>query len=162
MRVLLAFMAFALCLAEGLRASLLLKRRAALIEELCELLSGFAIEIRCCAPTLDELCERAGGTFADLLKGCRADAPDIITAWENACKKLSELPCCRKDEAELMRTLGRSLGRSDAAGELSLLAMYKEKLETLGREAREEFAGKGKLFRSVGTLCGIGAAILII
>ncbi len=162
MRVLLSFLAFALCFAEGLRQSTLLKRRACLIEDLCGLLNGFAIEIRCCAPTLDELCEKAQGTFADMLKDCRADAPDIITAWDNACERLAALPCCKKDEAELMRTLGRSLGRSDAAGELSLLDMYKEKLETLGKAAREDAEGKGKLFRSVGTLCGIGAAILII
>ncbi len=162
MRILLSFLAFALCFFEGLRQSTLLKRRACLIEELCGLLNGFAIEIRCCAPTLDELCEKAEGTFADILKGCRADAPDIITAWESACEKLAALPCCKKDEAELMRALGRSLGRSDAAGELSLLEMYREKLETLSKAAQEDFAGKGKLFRSVGTLCGIGAAILII
>lgn len=161
MRIILALTAFLLCLAWGARQSLLLKRRTALLEELSRMLGEFEIEIRFAAPTLDILCEKAEGCFADILRECRGSC-DIKTAWEQACGRLSALPCCHDEERELLLSLGRSLGTSDISGQLSLIELHSEKLSALGRSAAEESAKKGKLFRSVGALCGIGAAVLII
>ncbi len=160
MRVMLALTAFLLCLATGARKSLLLKRRTAFLEELSRMLNEFEIEIRFAAPTLDILCEKAEGSFADILRECRGGS-DIKTAWEQACGKLAEMPCCRAEERELLLSLGRSLGTCDISGQLSLIELHSEKLNALKREAAEESAKKGKLFRSVGALCGIGAAVLI-
>lgn len=161
MRVLLALAAFLLCLACGIRSSLLLKRRTALLEELSRMLGEFKIEIRFAAPTLDTLCDKAEGCFADILRECR-ERLDIKSAWERACGRLSELPFCRAEERELLLSLGRSLGTSDVSGQLSLIELHSEKLNALAKAAAEEFAAKGKLFRSVGALCGVGAAVLII
>lgn len=160
MRVILALTAFLLCLASGIRQSLLLKRRTALLEELSRMLGEFEIEIRFAAPTLDILCEKAKGSFADILRECRVDC-DIKSAWEQACGRLAALPCCHAEESELLLSLGRSLGTSDISGQLSLIELHSEKLNALRKNAAEESAKKGKLFRSVGALCGIGAAVLI-
>lgn len=160
MRAILALAAFLLCFAFGARQSLLLKRRAALLEELSRMLNGFEIEIRFAAPTLDALCEKAEGSFAEMVREYRRDG-DIKYAWERACVGLGSLPCCRAEESELLLSLGRSLGTSDISGQLSLIGLHAEKLDALRRSADEEAAGKGKLFRSVGALCGIGAAVLI-
>ena len=160
MRTILALAAFLLCFAYGARQSLLLKRRAAFLEELSRMLGGFEIEIRFAAPTLDILCEKAEGGFADILRECCCDN-DIKSAWERACGRLRALPYCRAEESELMLSLGRSLGTSDISGQLSLIGLHSEKLNALRKSAAEESAKKGKLFRSVGALCGLGAAVLI-
>lgn len=161
MRILLAFTAFILCCALGMRKSLLLKRRTELLDELSRLMGEFEIEIRYAAPTLDRLCERAEGSFAEIVRDIRAET-DIKTAWEQACGRLSALPYCKTEETELLLSLGRSLGTCDVNGQLSLIELHSEKLNALRKAAAEESLKKGKLFRSVGTLCGIGAAVLII
>ena len=125
------------------------------------MLSCFAIEIRCSAPTLDELCERARGRFAELLRERRSICEDFHTAWEQACGSLTQNGF-GEEEAELLRELGKSLGTSDAAGQLKLLELNEERIAALYSSAEADYAAKGKLFRSVGMLCGIGAAILII
>lgn len=160
MRLILAAAAFMICFAFGARQSLLLKRRAALLEELSRMLNEFEIEIRFAAPTLDILCEKAKGGFADILRECRGEN-DIKSAWEQACVRLKTLPYCHAEEGELMLSLGRSLGTSDISGQLSLIELHSQRLNALGKSAAEEAAKKGRLFRSVGALCGIGAAVLI-
>ena len=160
MRTILAMAAFLLCFVFGVRQSLLLKRRAAFLEELSRMLSEFEIEIRFAAPTLDILCEKAEGDFADIIRECRRDN-DIKSAWEQACGRLKVLSYCHAAESELMLSLGRSLGTSDISGQRSLIELHSEKLGALRKSASEESAKKGKLFRSVGALCGIGAAVLI-
>ena len=162
MRVVLAAAAFLLCATAGIRKSLLLRKRRELLEQLSAMLCGFAIEIRCTAPTLDELCERAVGEFADMVRKKRETAADIRSAWESACLELAALPCCKNEEAELMKELGLSLGKSDAAGQLALIELYRERLSCFEKSAAEELSQKGKLFRSLGVLCGIGVAIVII
>ena len=138
MRAILAMAAFLLCFVFGVRQSLLLKRRAAFLEELSRMLSD----------------------FADIIRECRRDN-DIKSAWEQACGRLKALSYCHAAESELMLSLGRSLGTSDISGQLSLIELHSEKLSALRKSASEESAKKGKLFRSVGALCGIGAAVLI-
>lgn len=162
MRIFIALAAFALCFAVGTRKSLLLKRRVTLLEELVRLLNEFAIEIRCTAPTLDELCGQARGSFAEMLRECREESTDIKSAWEKACGQLSQLSCCGTEEYEIMLSLGQSLGTCDVQGQLSLLELHSEKLSSVRQAAADEYARKGKLMRSVGALCGIGAAILIV
>ena len=144
------------------RISLLLKKRLELLEELSSMLCGFEIAMRCTAPPLDELFGEAVGTFAEMVRKQRQNAPDIRAAWEKACAELKLLPCCKPEEAALLSELGASLGKSDAAGQLSLIALYRERTALLAKCAAAEAAQKGKLFRSLGMLCGIGAAIMII
>lgn len=161
MRAAAAAAAFILCLAAGLRHSAALKRRAELLGELVVMLKLFGIEIRCCAYPLDELCERAEGRFAELVRAAREHCPDIRSAWERACSQMRGSGYGAA-ETELMRELGKSLGTSDIAGQETLLALHGERLSALYEQAAADYAKKGKTFRSVGLLCGAGAAVLLI
>lgn len=161
MRILAALVAFALCAAAGARKARLLKDRKVIIDELIAMLCEFSIGIRCTASTFDELCASAKGRFADYLRESRASAPDIRAAWETACEKLKALACCG-DEADILLELGSSLGKSDAEGQLALIELYKNRLCACSSAAADDLNKKGKLFSSVGMLCGIGAAIIII
>lgn len=156
----LALAAFALCALSGLGRSRLAKRRCELLAELVRLLAGFGVKIRCTAPTLGELIEQDGGLFAQLVREERS-AGDIRAAWAAACGRLEALPFCRKDEAALMRALGQALGKSDRAGAVQTLELYEGQLSALYEAARAEYAEKGRLFRSVGALCGLGAAVML-
>ena len=61
-----------------------------------------------------------------------------------------------------MRSLGRELGTSDCAGQEQLLELYFERISALYEKAAAESGKKARLFRSVGFLCGAGAAVLLI
>ena len=161
MKPLLALTAFFLCAAAGWRKSLMLSQRKKLLSELSAMLVGFSIGIRCTAATLDELCDRAEGRFAQLLLSCREECPDIRSAWEAACDRLSAQPLFA-EEAALLREFGAKLGSTDAAGQLALIELYGGRLSEREKSAADELSKKEKLYRSVGALCGLGAAIIII
>lgn len=159
-RHILAAAAFVLCVLAGLGKCRTAKRRCELLSELVRMLSGFSVRIRCTAPTLEELIGEDSGIFAQLVReelrsGC------IRSAWVAACERLRALPYCREEEAALLKKLGQSLGRSDREGEICTLNLYGEQLSALSEAAREEYSRKGRMFRSVGALCGLGAAIMI-
>lgn len=156
----IAITAFALCALAGLGRSRLAKRRCELLAELVGLIAGFSVKIRCTAPTLAELIEQENGLFAQLVREERAGG-DIRAAWAAGCGRLAELPFCHKEEAALMQALGQALGKSDRAGAVQTLELYEGQLSALYEAARAEYEEKGRLFRSVGALCGLGAAIMM-
>lgn len=162
MNILPALAVFAICTALGLWKSSQLKKRALLLSQLKQLTEELAAGMRYTAPTLDELSDSCSGIFGELLKEAQKDTADIKSAWEAAASALSELSYAEKSESELMLRLSQKLGTCDTEGQLSMLSMYSEKLKRLLTEAEENAKTRGKLFRSVGTLLGAGAAILII
>lgn len=157
-----ALVIFAICTAFGLWKSGELKKRVLLLSQLKQLTEELSSAMRYTAPTLDELSDSCGGLFGELLTEARKGTPDIKAAWEAAASALSELSYAEKSEAELMLKLSQRLGTCDSEGQLSMLSMCSEKLKRLSAEAEENAKTRGKLFRSVGTLLGLGAAILII
>ncbi len=162
MNIFPALAVFASSMAFGLWKSSQLRKRALLLSQLKQLTEELAAAIRYTAPTLDELSESCGGIFGELLKDARSDTADIKSAWKAAALLLGELSYTEKSEAELMQKLGQKLGTCDTEGQLSMLSLYRDKLKRLSEEAEENAQVRGKLFRSVGTLLGAGAAILII
>lgn len=162
MKIIPAGLVFFVCCGTGLLRSMRLRRRLELLSELRQMLAEFSVGISFTAPTLDELAQSACGIFGKLLRGCREELPDIKSAWERACQSLERYSWCGAEEAGLLKSLGRSLGTSCAQGQLSLIALYAERLESLERSASEEYERKGKLFRSVGALAGAAAAVLIL
>lgn len=146
----------------GLWKSSVLKKRALLLSQLKQLTDELAAGIRYTAPTLDELSDSCTGIFGELLKDARQKSDDIKSAWQAAALSLSELPYAEESECGLMLTLSQKLGTCDSEGQLSMLKLYSEKLKRLSEEAEENAKTRGKLCRSVGTLLGAGAAILII
>lgn len=154
--------AFALCLLWGIERSTRLKKRALLLAELKQLITEFSVAIRCTAPTLDELVLHCSGVFGELLRQQLANSPDVRCAWAEAVLQLSHCSFCGSEEASILSDLGRDLGTCSAEGQLSLLTMHLERLSRLCAEAEQDRKIKGKLFRSVGTLTGLGAAILIL
>lgn len=158
LRLLAAATAFAVCVLEGYRRSRELKERAVFLAEISSLLERFIIGIKSFKRTSDELLENENGEFAGLVKGFRSERTDIRAAWEKACGTLPN----KREEAALLSELGRSLGASDTESTLLLLEQCGERIAALKAEADAEYSKRGKAIFQVGTLCGIGAAVLII
>ena len=156
LRITAAAIAFSVCTFEGWRRSHELNARKKFLAETELMLERFSIGIRCAGRTSDELLGNEHGHFAALVKA--ADCGDMRAAWERACDALPE----KREETALLRELGRSLGAADRESTLQLLERCKAELSSLKTAADEEYSKRGKAFFQVGTLCGIGAAILMI
>ena len=158
LRITAAAVAFGVCTFEGFRRSRELKDRAKFLAETELMLERFSIGIRCAGRTSDELLENENGHFAALVKAFAEDRGDMRAAWEKACDTLPK----KCEETALLRELGRSLGAADKESTLDLLERCKAELSALKNAADVDWSKRGKAFFQVGTLCGIGAAILMI
>ena len=158
LKITAAAVAFSVCAFEGYQRSRELKDRAKFLSETELMLERFTIGIRCAGRTSDELLENEHGHFASLVKTFKTDCGDMRLAWEKACDMLPK----RREETALLRELGRSLGSADKESTLDLLERCKAELMSLITSAEADWAKRGKALFQVGTLCGIGAAVLII
>ena len=79
--------------------------------------------------------------------------------WREGVKKQ---PFLTAKDRELLNSLGDSLGQTDTEGQLSFLEMYEEMIKRNLEQASKEYADKGRLYRSVGLLCGLAAGIMIL
>lgn len=158
LRILAAIIAFSVCTFEGYRRSRELKDHMEFLEETSLLLERFSIGIRCSGETSDELLESEHGHFARLVKTHKAECGNTRNAWEKACGALPK----KNAETALLRELGRSFGASDKESTLRLLERCKAELLALKTAAEADYSKRGKAFFQVGTLCGIGAAVLMI
>lgn len=146
----------------GLRRRGILRRRCKLLAELRLLLEQYSIEIACTAPTLEQLAGEGRGEFGAILKECAGNTPDIRRAWSAAVERLSALPYCRSEEAEILSALGRELGTCPAESGLSLLRLYSARLDRLYEQAEKTSEQKGRLYSSGGILAGLAAAVLLL
>lgn len=158
LRITAAAVAFSVCTFEGYRRGRELKDRTKFLSETELLLERFSIGIRCAGRTSDELLEHEHGHFAQLVKTFNSGCGDMRTAWEKACDTLPK----KREETALLRELGRSLGVADKESTLRLLERCKAELASLKTAAEADWSKRGKALFQVGTLCGIGAAILMI
>lgn len=158
MRAAAAILIMLCCSAEGIRRSLLIRKRVEFLDGLIEMLTEFAIEIRFRAPTLAELLKNQSSDFAKLVKERIKQGEAIHEAWENACK---QYPADRTELA-LLSEFGRAFGNSDTEGELKLLGLYTQRFSAIREKAFSECSRKAKAFVQVGMLCGAAGAILVL
>lgn len=81
---------------------------------------------------------------------------------ENRVTVINELTELEDSERSIVKSVMGALGTSDISAQLSMLEVNARLLEKQAEEAREQYAKKGKLYRSVGVLAGLFAAILIL
>lgn len=153
LRVIAAIAAFALCTYEGYRRSRILKVRVELLTELSALSERIPMGIRSAKP-VKELIGTSGAFERRVTE--LAEQYDFPTAWEMACELLSS------PERELMSELGRTLGSADRESALNLLESFSAELHRIKTAAEDDYSKRGKAIARVGTLCGIGAAVLLI
>jgi len=103
--------------------------------------------------------------FAQLgfIRQCAGDMQNgrpFSDSWQTALRNWSY--ALGKEEAEILASLGDIIGRSDLENQLSAIALTRQQLEQRIEAAREKAVTQGKLYRSMGVLVGMAAAIILI
>ena len=84
---------------------------------------------------------------------------DFHHLWNDGVKKQ---PYLTPTDRELLFALGSRLGETDLDGQLSFLELTCEMLKKQQQEAAENYRKKGRMYRSVGLLCGLVAGIMVL
>lgn len=148
-------------MASGLSARL---RR---LEGCIALLSEMSGRLEYLQPTIGSLINSlaAQERFADLvfLREC-ADSmragDEFSRSWRVALEK--QAGGLGREEADILGTLGDVLGRSDLESQLAALSLTREQLSTQIAGTRDKIKARGGLYRSIGVLGGVAAAIILI
>ncbi len=149
----------------GAHASGNLKKQAELCVSVHTFLSELEILMRYSGDTLfsliSELSERKRIqelTFLMHAAENMSDGMPFLCAWEKALSEDKILSC---ELAELLMTLGESLGTSDIDGQIMCIERAEEELSEIYENALSQSRRKGKLYRSIGLLGGMTAALLL-
>lgn len=81
-------------------------------------------------------------------------------AWQNAVKE-AEMKLGAEDAA-LLLSMSDILGASDSQGQLNMLDMIEQSFKRSLIEAEKDATVKGKMYRSLGILCGLGLGVVIL
>lgn len=147
----------------GVERSARVKLRARLLSALCAALGVMAEEISLLRTPLPELFgqlaergpEETRAFFAEL---SAADGSPLSERW-SACA--DELPI-RVEEREVLRALGLSLGRYDAASQCTQIEHVRAQLQRMTEEARSERDGKAKTYVGLGLSLGAMLAVILL
>jgi len=79
--------------------------------------------------------------------------------WSEGVKRQAYIT---ERDRELLIALGERLGETDAEGQLSFLEMTEEMIKGQQQQAESDYKNKGKMYRSVGILCGLAMGIMVL
>lgn len=149
----------------GARASAALKKNAELCISVRTFLSELGILMKYSGDTLftlfTELYERQSVKkllFLDILLGELVTGKEFPCAWRNAISADKTLTA---ELSGILLSLGDCLGTSGIEGQLMSLERTQAELEAVYEDAINLYRIKGKLYRSMGLLGGITAALLL-
>ena len=83
---------------------------------------------------------------------------DFPVAMNTSIDEMSELT---KEDKPVLQSLSSILGSFDVNSQLSAIAMQQHLLESTLENARQSSKQKGRLYRSLGLLCGLALAIMM-
>jgi len=92
--------------------------------------------------------------------GAMLEGNTFSYCWREALEKWSN--ALGREEAAILASLSDVLGRSDLESQLSAIALAQEQLEQRIAGVRERALKQGNLYRSMGVLGGVAAAIILI
>ena len=84
---------------------------------------------------------------------------DFRDIWTDAVNSQKNLP---EDAKRILCDFGTTLGQSDIEGQLVSMEVLCENAAVMEKKYSEIYSSKGRLYRSVGTLFGVMAGILIL
>ncbi|MDL2258532.1 stage III sporulation protein AB [Eubacteriales bacterium OttesenSCG-928-K08] len=153
----------------GIHASLKLKHRREIILALENDIMQLSIGMDFLAKPLAELTLRFCSPATEIFWAAFRDElkleGDVPKAWQNAMntakKQDAGFAALKKEELKILEEYAQSLGASDRTAQLKNATMAQKRLDAVGGEAKEEYDRKGRLYLSMGVLCGIAIAILL-
>lgn len=149
----------------GTGASAMLRNRITVCKALRYFFQELGIMMRCTGDTLSALIEGLAYSESCGTLGFLREAVLLIEkgepfplAWKRSVSTSSGLTSEIRD---MLLSLGDSLGTSDLAGQLMTLERAEHELEVIYEKALEQYRTKGKLYRCLGVLGGMSAALLL-
>lgn len=143
----------------GLQASLKLARRERELEAFFRFVQNAETEVLFSALPVSEVVERHGGELP-FLRRCAslcAGGEDFSLAWERAIR---ETVRGNRGDADLFLRFGEGFGATDAQGQEAHCRLTLGLTDQRLRDAREERRQKGRLYRMLGVLGGLAAALV--
>jgi stage III sporulation protein AB len=153
---------FIACSAAGLMKSYSLTKRVRELEEFLGALTFISTEIRYFASPTAEIMKKLAdsGEFEKLkvfefctefLKNTR----DFPKAWNQAIEKAKPYLSLEDDDIKAVKEFGASFGATDADGQTANCERYAELIRQRLESAKDDRAKRGRMFSSLGVLCGI-------
>lgn len=102
-------------------------------------------------------CRNVGNIFK--LAKEKMENENISTAWENAIEE--SVTNLKKEDKEILKSLGKLLGRTDVEGQMGQIETTESLLENQIKEASEEKLKNEKLYSRLGTTIGLAIVILL-
>ena len=164
-RLLGVLLIFSACCSVGMNMSLGMKKKLERLNLFRRMTDETATLIRYRALTVREifLLLKQNDTYSDLLFLYNTDFSDksrpVGEIWQESIDSDFTLS---NEEKKLLIQFGRQLGTTDTEGQLSVISVFNESLDSMIEKQSEKYAVKGKLCRSMGILAGAMAGILII
>ncbi len=136
-----------------------LKNISYMLEEISLMIEYDAAEVW---DIIKRLCGNKRFEELDFLKSIHLEKKSNFSyLWEKSISE-KKYDFLTDEELELIKDIGRKLGKTDICGQLNNIKYEKNELEKMLKNAEEEYIAKGRLYRSFGVLCGAFIAILLI
>lgn len=151
--------------ATGIWFSKRLKERERFMSSVILLIKELTVQIKYTNTEIGEMLKHASQTetYQNLLfvTSCTniSENGDFHPLWNDGVKKQ---PYLTSTDRELLFALGDRLGETDLDGQLSFLELTCEMLKKQQEEAAENYRKKGRMYRSVGLLCGLAVGIMVL
>lgn len=151
--------------ATGVWFSKCLKEREHFISSVILLIKELTVQIKYTNSEIGAMLQHAAqtDTYRNLLfiTNCESitENGDFHPLWNDGVKSQ---PYLTSADRELLFALGDKLGETDLDGQLSFLELTCEMLKKQQQEASENYRKKGRMYRSVGILCGLAAGIIVL
>lgn len=97
--------------------------------------------------------------FLNTLNDCLELDDDISASW---CEAAHRAVFLNESDKNILIGVGEQIGGTDIEGQLSMLAMSKTLAEQNLLQAENEYRIKGRMLRTVWSLCGLAAGIMVI
>lgn len=91
----------------------------------------------------------------------KIESKNIKDAWNEAISEEKFFWDLKKEDIALIRTFGNMLGKTDVEGQVSEINQFKELLNSQISMAEEENSKSSKMYKSLGTIVGLGIIILL-
>ena len=153
----------------GLYLSDRLKKRTKELETCLIFIDKLKTSLRYRVMSTNDLIRSSAETETLSCLSCIATASDLLKsgmsfplAWKKAVESFSKDSTMIKEDLEILASLAEIVGTRDLEGQINALEMIESQFRHQLDQARLAHEKKGKLFRSLGALTGIGLAIVLI
>ena len=109
----------------------------------------------------EEISKTSSRNISELFKTAKIKMNDLTAneAWEEAIEESQNN--LKKEDKDVLKTLSKLLGQTDAEGQISQIEITENFLESKIQEAIEEKKKNEKLYTRLGTIMGLAIVIIL-